>query len=104
MAELVLENTIYAQSGSSELSPFIVRIFRPEPFPDGGGFECRVEMSHKPRPFGVGGADPLQALVLAISYLHIEFQWLAERGWHFSFDPGASESFDPASAYFPTRG
>jgi hypothetical protein len=104
LAELVLENTIYAQSGNAAPSPFVVRVFRPEPFPDGGGFECRVEMSHKPRPFAVGGADPLQALVLAISYLNIEFKSLVQRGWRFSYEPDASEFFDPASTYFPVRG
>lgn len=52
----------------------------------------------------IGGADSLQALVLAVSYLHVEFKWLLQRGWHFFFDPDASEPFDPSATYFPTRG
>jgi hypothetical protein len=58
-------------------------------------------MSHKAAPFEIGGVDPLQALVLAIAYIHIEFGALLRDGWRFYLDGSDPEPFDPCSTYYP---
>ncbi len=56
-------------------------------------------MTHKAKPFDIPGVDPLQALVLAIAYLDVEFGVLMRNGWRFYLDPASDEPFDPAGGW-----